>query len=338
MAIDFLWTSPYGGSWVDKMYETTGASRGGLKKVSTVHELEAHVKHAARTQETKPLLIMGNFIRDRGNIKARALDLGLDVVHGEDGFLPHYSTLHADPVGFCWESSLCSMKFPGKVPDTVVNYFAHLVEHANKLVRRNPFEANTKNVLFPLQLLNDQVNAQGLGVRGDWTEYIALARKLLPEDVILWVKQHPRAIRAADLETRWAMTQRNVKMYNGKLEDALYYCDGVVGMNSTVLTEARLLYNKPVWAFAKSWYTGHPDLVCLVKADMQVLPEVDKIDTGVSTDEYTDKYRQWYAGQLLARQYKHTDVRSNSEKFRQWLLQRTYKSFLAHGEEIFTLK
>ena len=49
------------------------------------------------------------------------------------------------------------------------------------------------------------------------------------------------------------------------LNTVLEHSLAVAGVNSTVLTEARLMFNKPVYAYAESWFTNHTELICPLK-------------------------------------------------------------------------
>ena len=276
-----------------------------------------------------------SLVVDRHVIKSKALRAGIDVIHGEDGFMPHYSTLHVDPIGFCSESSLTSMLFAGAVPDEAREHSKRLREAALDKIGVNPFTKGSKNVLFPLQLIGDKVNQFCLNVRDNWVKVLEHARKTLPKDVIMHVKTHPRGGKnSAELE--WVKKTKNVLLYKGDLHTALRYCNGVIGSNSTVLTEARLLFDKPVWAYGDSWYTNHTDLINRIDIRFRPrpMPYIEHLEKGIPADEYLEDYRDWYVGQLISRQYTH-EVKGDPERYTQWLLKRTYNSYLKHGEDIF---
>ena len=96
--------------------------------------------------------------------------------------------------------------------------------------------------------------------------------------------------------------------------------------------EARLLYNKPTYAFGDSWFTGHSALVVPVTHAMAVYDinmEAD-IKEGM---EHLQEYRLWFLGQLLARQHKRSPA--SSKDFEKWVRRRSYKSYLEHGEDVF---
>jgi len=326
-----IWTSPYGSSWPEKCFLHAGSERfqnGKIVKTSDIDKLIASGK-------LPTLLFLGNFVVDRHVIKSKALRAGIDVIHGEDGFMPHYSTLHVDPIGFCGESSLTRMIFTGSVPGEAREHSKRLREDALKKAGANPFKKGTKNVLFPLQLVGDKVNQFCLNVRDNWVSVLEHARKTLPKDVLMHVKTHPRGGKSV-AELDWIKKTNNVAHYTGDLYAALRHCDGVIGSNSTVLTEARLLFDKPVWAYADSWYTNHTDLINRIDLRFRArpMPYIEHLEKGLPEEEYLTDYRDWYLGQLIARQYTQS-VKSAPKRYTQWLLKRTYNSYLKHGEDIF---
>jgi hypothetical protein len=288
------------------------------------------------------LLIMGNFINDRNLIKKEAIKRGIDVIHGEDGFIPHYSTLHVDPIGFCWESSLSVMNFRGKLPADHRSMAKEVIDNAQAGIGNNPFDSACKNILVPLQLLGDRVNRHGLDLKG-WEGMLDHIRQTLPEDVQMHIKKHPRAGQEVIASIKkWCRENANAHLYDGDINTALYHCDGVIGSNSTVLTEARLLYNRPTWAYGNSWYTNHTALVNRLNLDLDPMEliNVEHIEKGIPEDEYLSEYRLWYIGQLMARQHVRPKTKTKLEKdnFIKWMLRRTYNSYKEHGEDIFGLE
>ena len=96
---DYLLTSPYNISWLDK---TLSKSLRRGKKAN-------YLKDMGDCKEE--LLIMTNVVRQQHTMRAHAIRKGMDIIHTEDGFVPHYQTMHVDPLGFCWDSSLTKMTF-----------------------------------------------------------------------------------------------------------------------------------------------------------------------------------------------------------------------------------
>jgi hypothetical protein len=332
----FIWTSAYGGCWPEKCLHKAGHDKVTSSKTRTVEELRS-----VASKKDVDLLVMGNFIADRHMIKAEALRLGIDVIHGEDGFIPHYSTLHVDPMGFCWESSLPLTLFrEDNVTDSDRKILETSLEAYRDTVKSDLYKGK-QYVLLPLQLLGDRVNRFGLGISGSWLSVIKHARACVPANVDIVVKPHPRGKASGMASTKkWIETQANVHLDTRReLYTLMHFSRGVIGMNSTVLTEARIMMNKPVWAYAPSWYTNHTQLVYPLdfKQPPRTLPFVEELETGCPTGEYMDEYRLWYLKQLLSRQYTQK-VQHSREDYRKWVLKRTYSSYKQHGESIFQLE
>lgn len=109
----YAFTSPYGGCPTSRAYEACGGLPAWTRKVKS----ERHLRKLLRSDGQRPdLLIMNNFIVERFGVEAICREVECDLVHTEDGFLPHYGYIHLDPVGFCWESSLSRMTFRACTP------------------------------------------------------------------------------------------------------------------------------------------------------------------------------------------------------------------------------
>jgi hypothetical protein len=286
-------------------------------------------------------MIMGNFIEHRAAVRSECLSQGIDVIHGEDGFFPHYKTLHVDPIGFCWESSIPRLIFKN-CSDTQRKKSQNARTEWLKFKKKPlpaPLDHKSRYVMWPLQLLGDRVNRFGEDA-SSWLPYIKHFRARLPEEILLVIKQHPRGGQMKDIEA-YAKKTKNV-VYLTKRADLNNLMNGalaVAGVNSTVLTEARLMFNKPVYAYAESWFTNHTELIYPLKLNQKSrdLPYVEMLEDSslLTSDELLQDYRDWYLYQLLIRQYPHTEVKKNKEAYLNWLHKFSYYSFKEHGEAIF---
>jgi hypothetical protein len=331
---NYVWTSPYGSSWPATCLGYAGVHQYRKSKVNK----EKDFINIINSGDIPDLLILGNFIVDRHVIRERALAAGMDVIHGEDGFIPHYSTLHVDPLGFCWESSLTKMLYRGELDISHRRVAENLIKTHIQAVHRVEPRFKKPYVLYPLQLIGDRVNQFGLNETKSWLKYVMHARKVIPDDYDMVIKTHPRGANVKDIE-EWAQKQQNVTLFRERMNihEIIKDASAVIGVNSTVLTEARLLFNKPVWAMGDSWYTNHTRLIYRIDTRFppRDLPNEDHLYNGIPTDdEDLDTYRLWYIGQLMARQYTQK-MKSDKERYKKWLYARTYKSWLKYGEEIF---
>lgn len=336
LAGSFAYTSPYGGFWIEKFYREVGKEIFGGK---VVRERDFREKLQA-SRHLPELLLMGNFIVERAAIISLCRELGINTAHGEDGFFPHYSTAHIDPLGFCWESSLTRMVFRSCSElhrRRAQTMRAELLQFTPKEL---PSTINKPFVLWPLQLIGDKVNQWDLKTE-NWTSILAHFRQCLPADYQLVVKPHPRSKGSdmTDVEGWCEKTPNVVLLPPGvHLQTLFSECAAVAGANSTVLYEARLIFHKPTYAYARSWYSGHTDLFTPVhlRHKPRTLNRMDLVeDNRKLRSERLDAYTDWFLSQLLARQFSHNWAKENPQAFKQRVHRLSFKSFIEHGEEIF---
>ncbi len=312
-----------------------GATNLYRKKIDT----EAEFRRCLNALPWFPeIMLLANFPRGRLGIVSLCREFGINVVHGEDGFFPHYETMHADPLGFCWESSLPRMIF--RCCSDAARKRAGLArQHALAIPAvALPPEVHKPFVLWPLQLIEDQVNVWDLSV-DSWVELISNFRMRLPKNYQLVIKEHPRGA-ARDVKGLAELVielPNTMLSYQGApLGSLLRECNAVAGANSTVLYEARLIHNKPVYAYARSWFTNHEELFAPLKLGRtDPLPRFDRVEDPESMrDEVLQDYVDWFLGQLLARQISR-ETAANPAAFQKRIDHLSYRSYVEHGEAIF---
>lgn len=329
----FAFTSPYGGCWLEHFYR-----KGAIDLFSGKTKTEAHFRRVLDSAEEYPeLMIMGNFVAERISIQSLCRELGIDRICSEDGFFPHYETLHADPLGFAWESSLARMVFR-TITDSQRTYAQARRREWLSFNRKDlPRQIQEPFILWPLQLIGDNVNRWDLNVT-DWTELVTHFRRSLPLEYQLVLKPHPRAAPSDRLaQAILDMPNSCILPPECDLKTLIERSSGVAGANSTVLLEARLMFHKPTFAYARGWHTNHPDLITPVSASHGPR-EPGRFDCVVDNHrlrlEWLDDYTDWFLYQLLARQISH-DLASDWQRMRKWIFERTYRAFVLHGEDIF---
>jgi len=104
-----------------------------------------------------------------------------------------------------------------------------------------------------------------------------------------------------------------------------------------VLYEARLVFQKPTYVYARSWFTNHEELfVPLSLYYERQLKRFEHVeDNSLMRTERLDDYTDWFLAQLMARQINRDVAEQNPALFKQQVLRLSYQSFLQHGEEIF---
>ncbi len=334
----YAWASPYGNSDPRKLYSShfRDLYERQLWSAAEFREL------LASRPEWPEIMLLSNFSPDRGALVELCRERGINVTHSEDGFFPHYETQHVDPLGFCWESSLPQTVFrhcsDGQRQRAAMAREAWLRRPERELPPgvRKPF------VLWPLQLLGDQVNKHDLHLR-DWAPLLRDFRARLPAEFQLVLKTHPRAaaVDHAGLDVLVHELPNLLLVPRGAdLTTLLRECHAVAGSNSGVLYEARLMHHKPAYAYGRSWFTGHGELFVPLPrppdfAGAPSLPHLDWLEKPARLrTERLDDYTDWFLAQLLARQIDpgpFTEPRQYKDAV--WRL--SYHAYLAHGEAIF---
>lgn len=331
----FAYTSPYGGVWMEHFYSKQAEDLFGGK---VVKESDFRKKLAAGV--LPELMIMGNFVVERAGIVALCRELGINTVHSEDGFFPHYSTMHADPLGFCWESSLTTQVFRRSSPRQRAQAQQVRAAWLDFSPQELPASVRKPFVLWPLQLIGDRVNRWDLNVE-EWVGLLQHFRQCLPKNIQFVVKEHPRAKALDEAGTKVLIEKLPNTVLLPKevsLKTLLRECSAVAGANSTVLYEARLMFHKPVYAYARGWFTNHYELFTPVHRAFEPRPLNlfdSVVDNRLLHTERLDDYTDWFLAQLLARQITHVEAQDHPEQYRQKMLKLSYASYLAHGEDIF---
>jgi ADP-heptose:LPS heptosyltransferase len=321
----FAYTHPRN---LQELYENAGGDNIYKRAVRGVGDFRRLIENGGLPD----LLLVGNLLDDRKELDDFCEEQDVDRVYGEFGWFPHYKTVHADPRGYAWDSSLCSMPFSGlslrQRTETARLRKEFLARPPERLAEgvRIPY------VLWPLQLVADRVNKYDLNLT-DWYDVLLWTRQIIPSGYQLVIKDHP--VRSVHPRLEWTgfLPDTLVLDRSAALRPLIENAAGVIGCNSTVLLESRLLYRKPTWAYARSWYTGHPDLVFPVR-QFERLPNRELLGKPID-DPWALDYGDWFLWQLLARQYSSEETRKNPQAFLRWIHRRSYKSYAALGEDAF---
>ena len=327
------WTSPFGGFWAEHYYSLTFENLFG-KKIRREKDFRENLE---KNEFQPELMMMGNFIVERTAITSICRDLKINTVCSEDGFFPHYRTMHFDPLGFAWESSLPRMIFRGvsqKQREASTNIREKWLSFERKSL---PKEIKKPFVLWPVQLLEDRVNTWDLNVKS-WVDLITNFRKGLPESFQIVMKPHPIARGNLELEVL-TRDLKNVTLLppDVDLKTLLSECQGVAGANSTVLAEARLMFHKPTYIYARSWHTNHEELFLPIRAShIREVPRIEYLENNsLMRNERLDDYTDWYLANLLSRQVNPEIAKRDPRAYKDIVYKLSYESFMKYGEEIF---
>jgi hypothetical protein len=334
----YAWANPYGNADPEKLSHGHWRDLYG-KQLWKAAEL---AEHLARTRESPEIFLLGNFSPDRTAFVALCRERRINFAHWEDGFFPHYWTQHLDPLGFCWESSLPGMVFrccsDRQRERARAARAAWLARPAGELPPgvRKPF------VVWPLQLIGDQVNRCDLNVP-DWTGLLRDFRARLPATFQLVLKPHPlgRPVDVNGLDAVVAELPDTTMVPHGSdLTRLLRECHAVAGANSSVLYEARLMHHKPAYAYSRSWFTNHPEVVIPVERTPSPgrAPELPRLEwlenPALLRTDFLDDYTDWFLAQLLARQIDRRQF-TEAAQHREAVRRLSDQSYREHGEAIF---
>jgi len=223
-------------------------------------------------------VLMNNTADWEWELKTKCKKDGVPVITFEDGFIPHYSSFHFDRKGFCWNSS---------VPFRSAHNYEPVKPPSSKYDMKNPGVSFEKFVFVPLQTRGDSTILHGSDIVS-MEDFVRKLRKLIPEGYGVVIKNHPK-------EKQKIQNINGVQTVDAGLGWLLKNADVVAGINSTVLLEASLVFNKPTYYFGKSWYDNHPK-VCRFN-DLNTTLEPYKVDTN---------YRQRFWSLLSSMQYDYT--------------------------------
>ncbi|MEI9895688.1 MAG: hypothetical protein WDN28_17820 [Chthoniobacter sp.] len=334
LPVSYVWSNPYRNSAAEKYRKHLTDLHG--KCLFSEGDLR---RYLSQMKERPDIMLFWGFCTERTGLVGLCREYGINVAIWEDGFFPHYGTLHIDPLGFCWESSLARMVFRG--------CSAHQRERARRAREawlaappkalpagiRNPF------VLWPLQLIGDKVNDWDLRLT-DWTGLLRHFRSCLPKHIQLVLKDHPLSapkdtVGIDQLLPDLPNTIRVSK--DTHLPTLLRECQAVAGANSSVLYEARLMHRKPTYAYARSWFTNHDELFVPISRDFaRSIPRQDWIDhPSAMRTERLDDYTDWFLAQLLARQLDGKLAAEDPLRLRTALGRLSYHSYLENGDAVF---
>jgi hypothetical protein len=331
----YCWTNPYYNGWIHHFYGLHFRNLYG-KKVFT--EFEFYELLVTR-KERPEIMLKWCFDSDRAGMVNLCREHNINVAFSEDGFFPHYSTLHADPLGFCWESSLSRMMFRGATEAQRARAGATRTAWLQKPSQELPATVRRPFVFWPLQLVRDQVNQWDLRV-DHWCDLLRHFRSILPAEFQLVLKKHPLTDQhdLVGLEELLPQLPNTILLpKEADLTTLLREARAVAGVNSSVLYEARLMHHKPTYAYGRSWFSGHTDLFLpVLRYDKRPLPRLDWLaEPARMRTEWLDDYTDWFLAQLLARQFDHKLAETQPAEFKKKVWHLSWQSFRQHGEAIF---
>jgi ADP-heptose:LPS heptosyltransferase len=321
----FAYTHP---RHLQELYQNAGGENVYQRAVRSANDFAGLIKKNGPVD----LLLVGNLMDDSKRLAEFCEQHDIDRLYGEFGWLPHYRTVHADPLGYAWESSLCRMEFSGLTSRQRFRATRFREQSLAHPAERLPGGVRIPFVFWPLQLITDRVNKYDENLP-DWYDVLLWTRQIVPVEYQLVVKDHPVPSVHPRIELSQCLPDTVFLDRSAPLRPLLENAAGVIGCNSTVLLESRLLFRKPTWAYGRSWYTGHSELIFPIRLS-ECLPQSELLRRPID-DPWLLDYGDWFLWQLLARQYSSDDAKKDPKAFVRWIHRRSFRSYAALGEDAF---
>lgn len=198
----------------------------------------------------------------------------INVSSYELGWFPHRQTWHFDPWGFSDKSMLAQSRLDNvEIDHDAVS--ADIESHKSQyMIDNKDMKLRFPYILLVFQHTKDTTVTYGYPEFTKWQDIIEFADKMREHSKMkLVIKMHPQNKGKAES----IIPPPNCLIVQSKewnpyiLENAV----AVVGINSTMLYEASLLYDKPVVALGSSWFDVHHEVV--KKWDISCWPVVFEI-------------------------------------------------------------
>lgn len=240
------------------------------------------------------VVILWNGYADDTNAGTAYLKQHFKVLHVENGWLPQAGNLYIAEDLACHDANFIPLNMTESECASSEELNAIKLSYPEAIPETLP----EKYIFIPLQLDGDSALTRSSPMFKGW-DIVDAALELLPKDVNLIVKEHPKQ--------RKISRPSGVEIYDGPLSSIQLAANAtaVLGINSTVLVES-LLYNKFVVAFGKN-----VGIRCQIDGS--------KIGIQPAFDMLLKKYRDFYCPDttlnadlllryLLRKQFRYNDV------------------------------
>lgn len=218
-------------------------------------------------------VIFNNSVVYTEKLKKIFCNMGIKASSYERGWFPH-SSWHFDPDGFSHNSLLAKSRLDKiEINDKDVSREIDFYKKSINIGKKT-LDIPDKYIIVIMQHTNDATIVHGYPEFSGWQSIIDYADKLRKKDEVLLIKVHPQNINES-IKIPSNSIIVNSKLYNNSL---LEKAEVVIGVNSTMLYEASLIFNRPVVALGESWFNGHREVVYKTKIGDLNRPTVSEDD------------------------------------------------------------
>ncbi len=262
--VDFLFVTPFSDGSFKEAMAIEKVGKIGKIVLALAFNVERVIKKILENKIKIKNMIFTHMEVDKSFIN-KLRERGIQVSFCGHGWFP-YHTKHFDPNGFAHKSLFANSNFSHlqidkDVMKKCIKEYKKAYEEQSK--KNNLFKIQGPYTVVILQKTRDVTISEGYRDFKSWQQIIDFAHSLLDKKEILIIKAHTDQ----QQQREKLVTPSNSIIVQSKLfnDDILSNAKLVVGVNSTMLYEASLLYNKPVIALGESWFNGHPEAIKKVK-------------------------------------------------------------------------
>ncbi len=269
--IEFLFVTPFANGCLGPL---NGMPENSSKRlIIGINEAENKIKYLIENKKLKVRnILFNNAIIYSKNFINYCFSMNIKISSFELGWFPHYRVWHCDPCGFSSNSMLSKSRLDDIEID--IEYINHLLQiYKNKWAKiENTFDIKNNYILLIMQHDKDATILHDAPFFTNWQDIINFSERVKQnKNQIIVIKVNPQNVAS---QTKILLPHNSIAIQSKKFNNYLLaHADMVIGINSTMLYEASLLYDKPVLALGNSWFDSHPEIVKKVNINDEKIDE-----------------------------------------------------------------
>ncbi len=209
-------------------------------------------------------ILLANSGEINNNIKKYIKENKINLSYYEKGFFPHIGRWFFDSHGFCGNSLLAHSRIDHLNIDEDLS--AKMInQYIQKYVYKDKdFKLQKHFIVVIMQHPSDGTVCLGYKNFHGWQEIIDwVSSEVRKKGELLILKMHPSNVVTRE---KIILPENSIAIQTKIFNDYLLkYSNLIIGINSSLLFEASMIYNKPTVALGESWFTCHPEIAPIVK-------------------------------------------------------------------------
>jgi len=221
-------------------------------------------------------MLIANACVVTNELKKYIKDNDIKVSFYEKGFFPHVGRWIFDNEGYFCESLLSK----SRIEDIDINeqeVQKSIDEYKHKHIKQNRhLTIDGSFITFVMQHPDDGTIQQGFDNFNGFQKIIDWIRSsVLEKNEYLIVKMHPSNHLTQE---KINIPDKSIAIQSKDFNDSIIRnSELVIGINSSLLHDASIIYHKPVLSLGKSWFTSHPEISPIISMADKIIkrPVID---------------------------------------------------------------